>query len=152
GLLLPGLGIESCARKKREWVVRVGTTVPDAGDARPHHSYYPLARIRRRLNVADIFPNDITDLRELHLQALDSSDRYTRGSVGLFVSPLIADSELSRQMAERLRQVLDRFLPANVRAVVIFAPSADEEKVYSSGRAIQEIYSDKYPFIEYMLA
>ena len=52
GLLVAGVGVESCARLKREWVVRVSQTgygVPPAGGvaAIPGHSYYELARFTR---------------------------------------------------------------------------------------------------------
>src|SRR3954471_6084512 len=51
-LLVAGVGVESCARLKREWVVRVSQTgfgVPPAGGvgAIAGHSYYELARFTR---------------------------------------------------------------------------------------------------------
>jgi hypothetical protein len=69
-LILQPLGTESCARTKREWVVRTreGTTVPARGKEGflENHSYYGLAIINRRMNGSDplpIAPADITDLR-----------------------------------------------------------------------------------------
>ena len=51
-----GLGVESCARLKREWVVRAraGNSVPTPGDADDFiagHSYYALATIAHQANV-----------------------------------------------------------------------------------------------------
>jgi hypothetical protein len=74
-LVLPGLGTESCARIKREWVVRVranpGTTftIPVSGDADfiAGHIYCPLALLTRRNGDAQINVADVTDLRERHL-------------------------------------------------------------------------------------
>jgi hypothetical protein len=70
-LILSGLGVESCARIKREWVVRVktGTTLPVAGDPQftPGHRYYRLASIARRNGDSTVNPSDVTDLREQRL-------------------------------------------------------------------------------------
>jgi phage tail-like protein len=74
---------------------------------------------------------------------------YTRGTVGLYLSQTIPDSPLSQQMVKRLLPVLERFLPANVRVVVILAPRVDIEYVYGKGVEIGESYLDKYPFIEF---
>jgi hypothetical protein len=70
-LIVPPLGMETCARMKREWVVRtrLGTSVPVQGDADflPSHSYYGLASVNRRMvsgSPAPILSTDITDLRE----------------------------------------------------------------------------------------
>ena len=69
-LVHDGLGVESCVRKKREWVVRVsqGTTEPLQGDNDyvDGHSYYVLARIERQ-SGQPITQNDITDMREKQL-------------------------------------------------------------------------------------
>ncbi len=68
-LLHPGLGVETCARMLRDWVVRVGPRVPQAGDAdlRPGHLYYPLATLIRAANAATIPDAALTDLREARL-------------------------------------------------------------------------------------
>jgi hypothetical protein len=70
GLVLPGLGTESCARHKREWVVRArpGVTTPQASDTDfiTGHSYYALATIRRQ-GAGPVNPVDITDRREKNL-------------------------------------------------------------------------------------
>lgn len=67
GMILPALGIESCARRKREWVVRVATgnaaPVPATG-----HGHYLLALIVRPAAVpVDIQAAHITDRREQRL-------------------------------------------------------------------------------------
>lgn len=67
-MILPALGIESCARRKREWVVRVA-----AGSAAPSptiagHSHYLLATITRPNAVpVNITASHITDRREKRL-------------------------------------------------------------------------------------
>ncbi|GAA4699508.1 hypothetical protein GCM10023263_41390 [Phytohabitans rumicis] len=66
-LVHSGLGVESCARMRREWVVRVrpGTAVPAPGqsDHIPGHIYYPLATLNRRGGVATIAVTDVADRR-----------------------------------------------------------------------------------------
>ncbi|MFC0597826.1 DUF6519 domain-containing protein [Streptomyces palmae] len=70
-LIFAGLGTESCARWKREWVVRTraGTELPKTGDEdfRPQHAYTPLALIARRDGDARVLPGDVTDLRQQRL-------------------------------------------------------------------------------------
>jgi hypothetical protein len=63
-LVLPGLGVESCGRFKREWAVRVvaGTTLPAAPAG---HDYVELARIAR--TGAAVNASDVTDRRERRL-------------------------------------------------------------------------------------
>ena len=63
-------------------------------------------------------------------EVLRDDDLYTRGTVGLYLSQVLPDTPFTRQMVERLRPVLARFLPINVRAVVILAPRLDIEYVY----------------------
>ncbi|MBZ4417425.1 DUF6519 domain-containing protein [Myxococcus sp. RHSTA-1-4] len=73
-LVFPGLGTESCARLKREWVVRVRQSghVPQTGFGIPPvsdpdylqgHSYFALASIRRRASGGPVTFQDITDRR-----------------------------------------------------------------------------------------
>ncbi|MFF3407471.1 DUF6519 domain-containing protein [Streptomyces sp. NPDC002742] len=68
-LILPALGVESCARIKREWVVRVGAAVPAAGssDFLAGHSYTALAGLTRPAATALIAPTNIVDKRQRRL-------------------------------------------------------------------------------------
>jgi Family of unknown function (DUF6519) len=69
-LVHSGLGVESCARLKREWVVRtrLGNSIPVPGNAdfMAGHSYYSLATIAHQANVP-ITSEAITDQRERRL-------------------------------------------------------------------------------------
>lgn len=71
GLVLPGLGTESCARVKREVVVRVrsGTNLPGFGelDFLPNHSYYALANLTRRTGDPLINGSDVSDRRQTRM-------------------------------------------------------------------------------------
>ncbi|MER7928617.1 DUF6519 domain-containing protein [Streptomyces sp. NPDC096057] len=68
-LILPGLGVESCARIKREWVVRTGAAVPvpGASDFLAGHSYTALAVLNRPASTALIAPANIVDKRQRRL-------------------------------------------------------------------------------------
>ncbi|ESA38306.1 hypothetical protein N836_33290 [Leptolyngbya sp. Heron Island J] len=80
---------------------------------------------------------------------LANDDLYTRGTIGLYLSRTIPDSPLSREKVERLKAVLENFLPINVRVVVILAPRVDIEYLYPPGEDIEERYQDQYPFVDY---
>jgi Family of unknown function (DUF6519) len=70
-LVLAGLGTESCARVKREWVVRAraGSGVPAPGDADflAGHAYLALATLQRRAGDQLVQPGDVSDRRERRL-------------------------------------------------------------------------------------
>jgi phage tail-like protein len=79
--------------------------------------------------------------------ALVDSELYTRGTVGLYVSRANQGAELTQLEADRLRELIQRFVPINLRVVVIVVEQADEEFVYQQGADIQDSYSDVYPFL-----
>jgi len=80
-LVAPGLGTESCARMKREWVVRTraaaGAPVLGNPDFIAGHSYYALATLARRNADPNINPADIADLRQTHLTLTDANRRLS---------------------------------------------------------------------------
>lgn len=84
--------------------------------------------------------------------ALVDSALYTPNTVGIYVSPGRGEMLLASQTVERLRQVLERSLPVNLRAVIILAPRPTLEMVYEAGSPtdIAESYWDDYPFVEYL--
>jgi hypothetical protein len=80
-------------------------------------------------------------------QPLSRDDLYTRGTLGLYLSPLIPDDQLTEQKRERVEAVLTRFLGVNERAVVILAPRFDVEFLYVPDD-IGESYLDEGPEID----
>ncbi|ESA38308.1 hypothetical protein N836_33300 [Leptolyngbya sp. Heron Island J] len=76
-LVLPSLGTESCARLRREWVIRVrpSSDVPSSGDSDylPEHSYIALAEIRQD-STGLITPERLTDRRRLGLKVPSQLD------------------------------------------------------------------------------
>jgi len=73
-LVNPAIGIETCVRLKREWVVRVeeGATAPPAPPA--GHAHYVLAQLARTAGEAHIFPAQIADRRRTGLSVPSYSD------------------------------------------------------------------------------
>lgn len=80
-LVHTGLGVESCARLRREWVVRVraGDGVPTTGDPDflANHHYYQLALIGRGTALA-IAAGNVTDRRHRGLTVVSLVDRLAR--------------------------------------------------------------------------
>lgn len=74
--------------------------------------------------------------------ALADDDLYTRETVALYLSEELTFSPVSRVLLERLRPMLGRFLPINTRAVVILAPPADVEGVYTPGADLSDAFLD----------
>lgn len=120
--------------------------------------------LRRYAGTTSVVLNDVARLKRRRLwddllayttqaprgEELGRDDLYTRGTVGLFLSQAVEDSPLSRQTVERLRTVLDRFLPVNTRAVVILAPRVTTEFVYDETNVLGEVLlPDKYQAVEY---
>ena len=53
-----------------------------------------------------------------------------------------------RRDADRLRQLLDRFLPVNLRAVVVLRSEEIEELVFPPGHELTDRYRDDYQLVE----
>jgi phage tail-like protein len=79
---------------------------------------------------------------------LEPDELYTPGTLGLYVSRPPAGKPLTARDAQRLRQLLERFLPINLRAVIVLAPSVLTEFLYPPGADIEESYLDDYPFAD----
>ncbi|MBP1468721.1 tail fiber domain-containing protein [Candidatus Chloroploca sp. M-50] len=86
-MINPVIGIETCVRIKREWVVRVAEGVAEDTKAIPqnlrraHHAYYPLARLHRKAGQAGI--GEIDDLRRTELGVLSEALTIKDGKVGI---------------------------------------------------------------------
>lgn len=96
GLILQALGTESCARRKREWVVRwrLGQEVPRAGDAdhQAGHAYMKLATLSRRTGPGEdkIGVKSVQDARPkgLRLGALfDGAHKGHLAQLGIGMAP-----------------------------------------------------------------
>ena len=125
--------------------------VPDNGTLRRYAgsiSVVPndLVRTRTRRSFGDML--SYTPNRPAAEAPLQDDELYTRGTVGLYVSRAHKGNPLTQQEASRLRELLARFIPVNLRAVVIVVPSVDTEFVYTLGADIQESYHDQYPFAD----
>jgi hypothetical protein len=81
---------------------------------------------------------------------LTDAERYTRGTVGLHLRQ--PRGPLDEATASRLRSVLDRAVPINVRVIVHLTPPVVIEEVYPAGADLHERVEDRYPEIEHLTA
>lgn len=131
GLVLPGLGTESCARIKRDWVVRArnGTSVPATGDP-DHlagHDYYALGTIARRAADPNVAAGDVIDVRERRLLVPPA----TLITDLLGVTPADYRRGLSRpaiSLREAINALLRGELPSTPDAAIVPAPGIDVTK------------------------
>lgn len=105
-----------------------------------------LPRLRGRRLFGDVL--SYTPNRPDGVGALADDELYTRGTIGLYLSHARKGNPLTRREIERLREVLARFIPVNLRAVMIVVASTDLEFVYPPGAEILDGYLDAYPFAE----
>jgi hypothetical protein len=108
-LVHPGLNVESCARLRREWVVRArdGTAPPGPGDADfvRGHGYALLATVQRRTGDPAVTAGDVADRRERRLLAPPAS--LVEDALG--VSPLDYRRGL-RRPAVSLREAINALM------------------------------------------
>jgi hypothetical protein len=62
--------------------------------------------------------------------------------VGLYVSQVLADTPIPREMVEQLRPVLARFLPIHVRVVVIPVPRPTVERRILHANIVEQVSAD----------
>jgi hypothetical protein len=105
---------------------------------------WDVARFGRRREFDDLIAytpqRTVTDP-----ELMADDDLYTRGTVGLYLSPTAAGDPLSQQKERRLRPALQRFVPINVRPVLILAPRGDVEVFTPFDVALL----DKVPLVDY---
>jgi hypothetical protein len=78
---------------------------------------------------------------------LTPDEIYTRGTIGLYVERGPGGRALTVSDAERLRQLLDRFRPVNLRVVIVLRPTdVLLERVYPPGPT--DSYTDVFPIVE----
>lgn len=125
--------------------------VPDNGTVRRYAGTTSLTldnltRIRGRRLFGDML--SYTPNRPLNDAPLADDELYTRGTIGLYVSRASNGNPLTQQEAERLRELLSRFIPANLRALIVIVATANTEFVYRAGADLKDGYQDEYPFAD----
>ncbi|MBB6253160.1 phage tail protein [Nitrospirillum iridis] len=115
-----------------------GTVAADLGD---------LNRLRTRRSFGDML--SYTPSRPDGAGTLRDDELYTRGTVGFYVRRASQGAALTRQETERLSEMVRRFLPINLRAVVIIVEATDVEYLYPDGGPT-ESYADDFPFVSLM--
>jgi hypothetical protein len=140
---------------------RLGGGVPGTADTEASHRAPEEAAVRRFAGSVTVVPADLDrnrglrhfgDLLDYTPQRPDGGplapdELYTPATIGLYVQRGPAGRPLVSRDAERLRQLLDRFLPVNVRAVIVLRSAALEEVVFPPGRPA-DAYRDDFPYVE----
>ncbi|BAP56306.1 hypothetical protein THII_2009 [Thioploca ingrica] len=125
-LLNPLIGIETCLRRKREWVVRVaeGTPLPPPPAG---HAYYPLARLTRPAGQASISAEQLTDLRKPMAMARQSDVEQI--AVDAFGSNYTLDQDGQPNLKISLRAAINALLrgtipttPVTILTTATFVP------------------------------
>ncbi|MEZ4727627.1 MAG: hypothetical protein R3E79_10890 [Caldilineaceae bacterium] len=126
-LVNPAIGIETCVRLKREWVVRVLEDCPqrkvpvywppqqkERGIRKSGHVYYALAQLQRKAQQTLIEPSMITDLRRTglslaHLKDEIADARGTKATLGNRLDESLTESgELRWNVVGNEQLKLDR--------------------------------------------
>ncbi len=109
-----------------------------------------LARMGRWDDLLTYTPQKVGELGRTG--ALVGGELYTPNTVGIYIGRIGPEAPLTQRRIERLRQVLERAVPVNMRAVIVLAPRVHTEYVYEAGAAndIQESYRDDFPYVEYL--
>ncbi|MFJ8062432.1 hypothetical protein [Streptomyces sp. NPDC096142] len=80
--------------------------------------------------------------------ALAADEVYTPSTIGLYVERGPTGRPLVQRDADRLRQLLERFLPVNLRAVVVLGSGPLEELLFPAGHELADAFNDDYPLAE----
>jgi len=132
-LINPAIGIETCLRIERRWLVRVASGISDISGITQEdgHVYMSLVRILRKINQKQITADDIIDLRRIDINVA----KYLK--IPLFVErgENRVDSKNFADMLDALRNILNSRLE-NKR---LFINSKNSNSVTILHFAIQHI-------------
>lgn len=119
----PVIGMETCTRIERRWVVRVAPDVQQIGDVAPvaGHVFMPLARLRRSELQPRIQAHRIDDLRRTDVNVV----RHLKIPFSLTRGALVVDSTRLAELLETLRGVLTARLAAET---LHFTGAVDPER------------------------
>ena len=79
---------------------------------------------------------------------LEPDEFYTNHTLGLYVSRARNGRALTPENVEVLQQLLSKFMPINLRAIIVLNPSIHTEYVYTTDSDIEESYMDIYPNVD----
>lgn len=131
------IGVPTCTRLKREWVVRVVDVSLPAPIPASGHDYYPLARLTRFAGQAQIFANDIIDMRRTGLAVPSQHD--TRQIVrDAFGDSYTLDGDGQVDLKLNLRETINNLLRGEMPTTPVQAVTLD-----SSTNALTKAIQDQ---------
>ncbi len=126
------IGVETCTRIKREWVVRIHEV--DELDSPPTcpagHYFYPLARINRYAGQARIYTEDITDLRRtgLTVQSYNDTQQIVRDAFGdSYTLDGNGEANLSVSLRDTINALLRNTIPMTTPTQFTLASALEGE-------------------------
>ncbi|MBM0745405.1 hypothetical protein JOY44_28690 (plasmid) [Phormidium sp. CLA17] len=123
-LVNPAIGVETCVRLKRSWIVRVFQA--GAENRLPNHSYYLLATINRPTDGATITPEQITDQRRTELNL----SKYLKTPIYAQQGSTVIDNQALSSMFSQLRNALRNRLASQTLFVDAAPSDLDRTLVY----------------------
>ena len=105
------IGVETCTRLKRDWVVRVAEGVEEIpeDDKITGHYYYPIASIIRRPGATEITDEDIIDRRRTGIYA-STPDNFDQITADAFGQEYTLDNDGQPDLPVSLRDAINSLL------------------------------------------
>lgn len=142
------------APRRSERVPEVRALALNAGARTPVFGHVARNLGRRRWGDYGVYtpeyPERVDADAPTQIQTQTQTHVYTRRTIGLYLRQSPIGAPITRDAVARLRQMLKRFLPINLRLVLIVAPDPLVEYVYTTEADIGEKWSDDIPFVEWV--
>jgi hypothetical protein len=134
--------------RRSERVPEVRALAVNAGARTPVFAHAARNLGRRRWGDYSVYTPDYPE--RVAADAPTQTHVYTRRTIGLYLRQSPIGAPITSEAIARLRQMLKRFLPINLRLILIVAPDQLVEYVYTTDADIGEKWSDDIPFVEWL--
>lgn len=132
--------------RRSERVPEVRALTLNAGARAPVLKHAARNLGRRRWGDYFVYTPEYPDV--IDADAPTQTHVYTRRTIGLYLRQSPIGAPITSESIARLRQLLRRYLPINLRLVLIVAPDPLVEYVYTTDADIGEKWSDDIPFVD----